>query len=321
MSAADVFVSTVINNALSTANSATASASSAASQTMQAANGYAMGSPPPADYALTAIEPEVPQVENATYTYEAQRDRLIALLSDQLGQFFVRYYPLASDAFDEATSWLVNTITNGGTGLNPSVEAQIWQRGRDRVVIDGLRAEAQTLSEFASRGFTLPSGVMAARLQADRFAQTTKTQELSRDVAIKQAEIEIENLRFAVEQAIKSRMQAMSAATDYIRALMSAPDSAARIAALNSEAKARMMSATADMYRARLQRDELAMKIPLTNLQVNAQMQGVNLDGFYKGVQARVSAAASAADVYGRMAQAALSSLTSVAATTVSASA
>lgn len=307
------YIDSIINNALATANSQTNAASSAAREAMTASNGYANLSFVPVEYELQAVEPAVPDVENALYTYEAQRDQLISLLSGQLANFFTQYYPLASDAFDEATNWLVNAITNGGTGMNPAIEAQIWQRDRDRVTAEGLRAESQTLSEFASRGFSLPPGAAAARLQAIKAEQLGSLQAQSRDVAIKQAEIEVENMRFAVEQAIKSRMQAMNAATDYIRALMSAPDSAARIASINSDAKARMMGATADMYRARLQRDELAMKLPLANTELVVRAGAANIQGFYQGVDARVRAASAAADSYGRSAAAALSSLSSVA--------
>lgn len=263
-------------------------------------------------YNITAVEPAVPDVENSTFTYEAQRDKLIALMADELGKFYTLYYPLADDAFDEATEWLVNTITLGGTGISPAVEAQIWQRGRDRILADTARAEAQTLDEFSARGFSLPPGSLTARLDVIRKDGMAKIGEFNRDVAIKQAEIEIENLRFAVDAAIKSRMQAMAAAVDYIKAVMSGPDTAARVASINSDAKARMMSATADLYRARLSRDELALKIPMFNTGERAKIVGMDMDGFYKGVDNRVRAAVSAAEQYGKAAQAALVSLNSI---------
>lgn len=309
----EAFVSTIINNAISTANSATSSASSAAREASTASQGYALVNPPPVEFDITAVEPAIPDVGDPTLTYESQRDQIIALLSDKLSNFFVEYYPLQDDAYDAATAWLLNEITIGGTGLSPSVEAQLWQRARDRVVADGLRAENQTRNEFASRGFSLPPGAMAARLQRERFDQTGKLQEHSRDVAIKQAEMMIENLRFAVDLAIKARLQAIQAAADYIRALMAGPELAARVATLYADAKARMMGATADLYRARLSRDEIAMKVPLVNSDINVRSQMSNLEGFYRGVDARVAAAGHAADVYGRTAQAALASLSSVA--------
>lgn len=309
----EAYVTAIINNALSTANSQTTAAAAAARSAETASFGFATLAPPPLVYTLGATEPAIPETENSTLTFEAQRDKIIQLLSDELAGYFAKYYPLAADAFDEATNWLVNSITVGGTGINPTVEDQIWQRGRDRVIADGLRAESQTQNEFAMRGFSLPPGAMAARLQQVRFEQLSKTQEQSRDVAIKQADIEVENLRFAVEQAIRSRVAAMQAAADYIRALMSGVDSAVRVASLNADAKARAMSATADLYRARLSRDELALKIPVINQDINMRSQIINHEGFYKGIDARVAAAGHAAEVYGKGAQAALSSLSAIA--------
>ena len=264
------------------------------------------------DYTLSAVEPAVPDVENANLTYEAQRDKLIALLGDELAKFYTLYYPLASDAFDEATNWMVNAITIGGTGISPAVEAAIWARGRDRVLVDAARAEAQTLDEFSARGFSLPPGALTARLDAVRYEGMVKTSEFSRDVAVEQAKMEVDNLRFAVDKAIQSRMQAMAAAVDYIRAVMSGPDTAARVASINSDAKARMMGATSDLYRARLARDELAMKIPMFNTGERTKYVNMDIDGFYKGVDSRVRAAASAAEQYGKAAQAALVSLNSI---------
>lgn len=308
-------VNAIINNALTLSSAQVSAANSATQAAITASYGFAgPATGLPVDYTLGAVEPDVGVVPDATLTYEAQRDQLIALLSGELANFFTTYYPLASDAFDEGTNWLINTITVGGTGISPAVEDQIWQRGRDRIVADGLRVESQAMDEFSARGFSLPSGALAARLQETRFEQLTKTQELARDVSIKQAEIEIENLRFAVDLAIKTRMQALEAAASYIRALMSGPEIAARIASLNADAKARMISATADLYRARLSRDEIAMRVPLANSGNAVQYNSMNIDGFYKGVGNRVQAASAAADAYARTAAAALASLNSVAA-------
>lgn len=306
-------IDTIIANAQGTASAQLALSNAATNSAITASYGFASPNFTPVSYTIEAVEPDVPDVENANLTYEAHRDQLIALLSNELAGFFITYYPLAADAFDEATNWLVNSITNGGTGLAASVETQIWQRGRDRAVADGARAEAQVLDEFSARGFSLPPGAMTARLDAVRHEGMSKVNEFNRDAAIESAKIEVENVRFAVDNAIQSRMAAMQAATDYIRALMSGPDTAARVAALNSDAKARMMSATSDLYRARLSRDELALRIPMTNTSELVKVSGISMDAFYKGVANRVQAAVAAADQYGKAAQAALSSLNSVA--------
>jgi hypothetical protein len=160
---------------------------------------------------------------------------------------------------------------------------------------------------------------MAGRLQEIRFEQMTKLQDSSSNVAITQAKMEIENLRFAVDLAIKTRIEALNSAVGYIRALMSAPDAAARIALLNSDARARLVSATAELYRARLTRDEIAMRIPFQNKTNELEVLKNISDGFYHGVDSRTRAAIGAADAYGRSASAALSSFSGIASTSTQA--
>jgi hypothetical protein len=265
-----------------------------------------------ASYTITAIEPNVPDVENPTLTFDAQLDKIMAMLSDELAGFFVKYYPLAADAFDEATNWLVNSITLGGTGINPDVEAQIWGRDRDRVIADGMRLEAQTLSEFSGRGFSIPPGAAAARLAKIKSDQLESLQAASRDAAIKQADMSVENLRFAVDNAIKSRMSAIQAAADYIRSIVSGADTAARVASIRLDAKARMMAATADLYRARLARDEMAMKITLSNQEASLKEQGLNIDGYSKAASTAASAVVAEAEAFARAAASALNAISTI---------
>jgi hypothetical protein len=305
----------IIANAIVIANQQTALADDAAQAVINASQGYAASGIDPLTFAISAIEPDVPSVVNGTQTYEAQMEKLVALLSQQLADFFTLYYPLASDAFDEATNWILNAITNGGTGISAAVEAQIWGRGRERVINEGTRTSNQIVADFAGRGFSIPPGAMAGKLKELRLAQKQANKSFSRDVAITQAEIEIKNIQFAISKAIESRAFAMQAASDYIRSLMSAPDAAARVALLNSDVQAKMISATSDLFRARLSRDELILKSEEANLDARIKGNAIDVPAFYQGVSARVHAAESAANVYGNVAGAALSSLISMAST------
>lgn len=313
----------VVNQVIDTASGAAGlwagAADIAAWKAVEEAEGHLVIPPAPLVYNMTAVEPGVPDVENTITTYEAQRDFLVKLMTDKLTEFFTVYYPLNTDGYDEGTAWLINVITNGGTGINPAVENQIWQRGRDRLIAEGARADSQTMLQFSQRGYSLPAGVMVKQLQANRYEQFAKLQEQSRDVAIKQAEIEIENLRFAVEKAVDARLRALAAAADYIRAVTGGFESAVRISNLEAQAKASLMSATADLYRARLQRDEIAMRVPFQVTDNTIKVGQLNLEAFYQGIDARVRAAGTAAGVYGSMAQAALTSLVGIGSTTISA--
>lgn len=314
------FIDQIINNALATANTYTTNVSTAAGELIDAQGGVYI--PPPStetDFAVEAEEPDIPEVDDSTLTYEAQLDKLVALLSDQLGNFFATYYPLQSDAFDEAQTWLVNTITNGGTGVNAAIEDAIWQRARDRVISDGRRVEEQIATGYAAKGYSLPQGSMLKKIEQARFKQASDTGVASTTIAAKQLEIEIETVKFAIGKAIDSRTMAMNAAADYIRAIASSPDAAARVAGLNTDVKAKMMAAAGDFYRARLSRDEIVLRSKLAKVDSNVDVWKMQKQNATDSARVNVSALASAADAFARAAQAALSSLTSVVSTATNA--
>ena len=99
----------------------------------------------------------------------------------------------------------------GGTGLPVAVEQAIWDRARSRETKTALANEAEVMRASEAMGFQLPSGVLAAQLREAQQNYYDKLSGLSRDVAIKQAEMEQENLK----QTIAQGMQLESQLTDY----------------------------------------------------------------------------------------------------------
>lgn len=97
---------------------------------------------------------------------------------------------------------LLDRIQNGGTGLNADIEQAIWDRARNREDQNSVRSENQILVEQAARGFSRPSGAVLAAL--DQLAQETqnKNADLSREIAIKQAELEQRNIEFALQTSL-----------------------------------------------------------------------------------------------------------------------
>lgn len=320
MSETSDFINQIINNALTTAQTYTQKVSDTADDLISANGGVYI--PPPSTssaFSVEAEEPDIPEVENSALTYEAQLDKLITLLSGQLGDFFATYYPLQSDAFDEAQAWLVDVITNGGTGINAAVEDAVWQRARDRVIADGRRVEEQIATGYAAKGYFIPPGSMLKKIEQSRFKQASDTGIASTTIAAKQIEIEIETVKFAIGKAIDSRTMAMNAAADYIRAIASSPDAAARVASLNTDAKARMMSAAGDFYRARLSRDEIVLRSKLAKVEADVDVWKMQKANATDSARVDTAALAAAADSFARAASAALSSLNSIVSTATNA--
>lgn len=98
---------------------------------------------------------------------------------------------------------VLNARIQGGTGIPPAVEQQIWDRARDRETQIALAREQEVLRGAEALGFPLPSGVLAGQLADARREYQDKLSGLSRDIAIKQAELEQQNLKDSIQSALQ----------------------------------------------------------------------------------------------------------------------
>jgi len=115
--------------------------------------------------------------------------------------FFWSESPYTSTTLDAVRNSLLQRI-QGGSGLDPTIENQIWDRAIQRESVTSLRPKNEQLQKDAQTGFARPSGSTLAAL--DFISQNTQNQSnsLSRDIAIKQAELEQENLNQTIQSII-----------------------------------------------------------------------------------------------------------------------
>lgn len=109
--------------------------------------------------------------------------------------------PYEVEILDEVLAKL-RLMWEGGTGLPPAVEQALWERAASREDMAIARDVSAAAIEFSSRGFSLPPGVLVNRLDAIRADGALRKQALGRDILIKVADTQIENLRFACTQAM-----------------------------------------------------------------------------------------------------------------------
>lgn len=105
-----------------------------------------------------------------------------------------------SAMLDALKAKLINDLVNGGYGIEPGDEAGLWDRAREREG-EAASAEMQAVErDFASRGFMMPPGAMFGAMEAIRAKALGVAATLSREVAIKRADLYVENRRFTIEQ-------------------------------------------------------------------------------------------------------------------------
>lgn len=112
----------------------------------------------------------------------------------------------ASALLNDLKATLASRLS-GGTGLSNAVEQAIWDRARDRETKLALANEADISRAAEALGYELPSGVLTAQLREAQKNYYDKLSELSRDVAVKQAELEQENLRQTIDAGMRLEAQ------------------------------------------------------------------------------------------------------------------
>ena len=118
----------------------------------------------------------------------------------------------------------------GGTGLDPTVEQALWDRARSRDAAATATNIAEVTKNAEARGFMLPTGAFHAQLREAQKTQLGKSAEISRDIAIKQADLEQANAKHAIEQgiALESRL------IEYVNNIEGRTFDAAKFAASNA---------------------------------------------------------------------------------------
>lgn len=101
-----------------------------------------------------------------------------------------------SELLDKLRDQLAYWMDKQGVGIPDEVWTAIWQRAKEREDVIALKARQESSEEFASRGFSLPPGAMLSQSNKIIQINQNKSSSLSRDAAIKQAEMEIEQQRF-----------------------------------------------------------------------------------------------------------------------------
>ncbi len=93
---------------------------------------------------------------------------------------------------------LLDRIQNGGTGLNTDIEQALWDRARNREDQNSVRTVNQIEKEQAAKGWSRPTGSTLAAIDAATQEVQNKNADLSREIAINQANLEQRNLEFAI---------------------------------------------------------------------------------------------------------------------------
>lgn len=109
--------------------------------------------------------------------------------------------PYTSDILAQTQS-VITEMLSGTTGIPDVIWDALWQRDADKEDKQAVRLIQEIREAFADSGFTLPIGIRKAKEQEVYVKIYESNNTRARDIAIKQAEHETENLKNAVIQGL-----------------------------------------------------------------------------------------------------------------------
>jgi hypothetical protein len=145
-------------------------------------------------------------------------------------QFSWNESPFNSDIWRVFLDKVIAGIRDGGTGLDPGVEQQIWARALLRQQQDNDRAYEEIENYHAAKGWDMPQGALAGQLQEKSDEIDRGRRETNIDIAVKQAELAQQNDQFLLQMGKDAEL----ILRDFHNAQMNRALEASKAAATNS---------------------------------------------------------------------------------------
>lgn len=172
----------------------------------------------------------------------------------------------SSSLLDALRARLLDMVNGASTGLAPTVEAALWNRARAREVVNAGRKAKEALRNFALRGFAKPPGALATELAAAAQEAAAASSTANRDIAIKQADLEQENRKFAFDEAFKVESTMLSNANLIAQRAFDAARYAQESAITLYQTNVQRYQADIQSYSARVEQWRAAIQAELTKL-------------------------------------------------------
>lgn len=131
-----------------------------------------------------------PEAPNATYTY-----------TDPGYSSILR---------DPVMQKLLTDLVQGGYGIEVADEEALWTRAREREANTYTAAIEEIRRNATQSGFPVPPGSLQKRLDAAAQEYAAKVSSINRDIALKRADMYVENRRFIIEKVLESEQQSIA---------------------------------------------------------------------------------------------------------------
>ena len=135
--------------------------------------------------------PTIPTFDEVSPLFDGVAPQLMANWSEPV---------YAPEIMPQATPVLLGFLK--GKGLPPEVEQALFERGAEREDASYRQMKKEAFAVWASRGFTMPPGMLVEQVNAAAEKAMLAKNSLGREIMIKNWDLMIENAKFGIAQAL-----------------------------------------------------------------------------------------------------------------------
>jgi hypothetical protein len=190
-------------------------------------------------------------------------DPEITRLNGEADEWMKKYFPVMDAGLKTLPEDMLIGIISGikPYGLDKTVIEIVWHHARDRAYRASSTEQRTIEARFSSAGFSLPPGALASAIIDSEQRAGQAIAEVNWQQAVKDADLKIELLKFAEEQAIRMKLGIMQQMGEFYRLWHSVPERDIERARVRAGALASFHSSLASYNNVEMAFEELRYKV------------------------------------------------------------
>ena len=188
-----------------------------------------------------------------------------------------------SELLENTSTKLMYDMLNGGYGIEPADEQALWGRAYDRESRLMDAKVRDVANETAAKGFVAPAASYYQRVNDVRRAFAEKMSDLSRDIAVKRADLFVENRKFTIQESQKLEGLLSTIYGAHMERALKAQVSSIEMAAAVYSIKASELNARISLIKTKADVYETQLKSVMAPIEVaKARLEGAKLQSSIK---------------------------------------
>lgn len=201
-------------------------------------------------------------------------DPTLVYMNDQADKWVSKYCPEINACLKNLPEEFLCGVISGVRpfGHSKTYFELVWHEARDRAARTCATEVANLGARFSASGFQLPPGayvdaVAGAEQRASEAVLAVNVQQ-----AIKDADIKLELLKFAEEQALQYKLGVLRSLADFYRTWVSVSDADIRRASVRAQAQSALYAALSSYYNVELSYQELVLRAAQAKAEVDVSV-------------------------------------------------